>query len=83
MHRARKAGGTLITIDPYRTPTAAKSDWWLAVRPGTDAALALGVMHVIFREGWQDQDYLDRYCLGGDQLRRRVRDEFDQSESHV
>lgn len=76
MHRARKAGGTLITIDPYRTPTAAKSDWWLAVRPGTDAALALGVMHVIFREGWQDQDYLDRYCLGGDQLRRRVRDEF-------
>jgi len=76
MHRARKAGATIITIDPYRTPTAAKSDWWLPVRPGTDAALALGVMHVVFREGWQDQDYLDRYCLGGDKLRDRVLQEY-------
>lgn len=72
MHQARKNGATIITIDPYRTPTAARSDWWLAVRPGTDAALALGMMHVIFREGLQDQDYIDRYCLGGETLRDRV-----------
>ncbi|OWK36760.1 molybdopterin-containing oxidoreductase family protein [Fimbriiglobus ruber] len=73
---ARKRGAKIITVDPYRSPTAARSDWWVPVRPGTDAALALGVMHVIFREGWQDQDYLDRYCLGTDQLRDRVLAEF-------
>lgn len=73
---ARKRGAKIITIDPYRSPTAAKSDWWIPIRPGTDAALALGVMHIIFREGWQDQDYLDRYCLGTEQLRDRVMREY-------
>ncbi len=73
---ARKRGAKIVTIDPYRSPTAAKSDWWLPIRPGTDAALALAVMHVIFREGWQDQDYLDRYCLGTEQLRDRVLNEY-------
>ncbi len=72
MHQARKAGARLITIDPFRSRTAASSDWWLPIRPGTDAALALGVMHILFRDGLQDQDYIDRYCLGGDALRERV-----------
>jgi anaerobic selenocysteine-containing dehydrogenase len=76
MHQARKRGATIITIDPYRSPTAARSDWWVPVRPGTDAALALGIMHVIFREGWQDQDYIDKYCLGGTGLRVRVLEEY-------
>src|SRR4051812_27144650 len=43
---ARKRGAKVVTIDPYRSPTASKSDWWLPIRPGTDAALALGVMHI-------------------------------------
>ncbi|HXD88055.1 MAG TPA: molybdopterin-dependent oxidoreductase, partial [Urbifossiella sp.] len=73
---ARKRGAKIVTIDPYKSPTAAKSDWWLPIRPGTDAALALAVMHVIFREGWQDQDYLDRYCVGAEDLRKRVLDEY-------
>jgi anaerobic selenocysteine-containing dehydrogenase len=73
---ARKRGARIVTIDPYRSPTAAKSDWWLPIRPGTDAALALGVMHVIFRDGLEDRDYLDRYCVGTDQLRDRVKAEF-------
>ncbi len=73
---ARKRGAKIITIDPYRSPTAAKSDWWLPIRPGTDAALALGVMHILFREGWQDQDYLERFCVGVDALRERVRTEY-------
>src|SRR5438105_6910119 len=76
MHEARKQGATIVTIDPYKCRTAARSDWWLPIRPGTDAALALGMMHVIWREGWQDQDYLDRYCLGGDQLRERALKEY-------
>ena len=69
---ARKRGAKIITIDPYKSSTAAKSDWWLPIRPGTDGALALGVMHILFREGWQDQDYLDRYCVGSDPLRDRA-----------
>ena len=72
MHQARKAGAKIVTIDPYRSPTAGQSDWWIAVRPGTDAALALGLMHVLFRDGLQDGDYLDRYCLGAAGLARRA-----------
>src|SRR6185436_11840662 len=61
---ARKRGARIVTIDPHKSPTAAKSDWWIPIRPGTDAALALGVMHVIFREGWQDAEYLTSHCVG-------------------
>ena len=74
--RARKLGAKVVTIDPHRSKTAARSDQWMAIRPGTDAALALGVMHVLFRDGLQDQDYLDRYCLGGDELKARVLAEY-------
>lgn len=75
-HEARKRGARIVTIDPYKSPTAAKSDWWIPVRPGTDAALALGVMHVIFREGWQDDDYLSNHCDGAKELRDRVMTEY-------
>jgi anaerobic selenocysteine-containing dehydrogenase len=71
-HEARKRGARIVTIDPYRSPTAEKSDWWIPIRPGTDAALALGIMHIIFRENWHDAEYVQRYCVGGDQLRDRV-----------
>ena len=76
MHQARKNGAKIVSIDPYRCPTAARSDWWIPIRPGTDAALALGVMHIIFREGWQDDDYLNDYCLGGDLLKQRALTEY-------
>jgi anaerobic selenocysteine-containing dehydrogenase len=76
MHRARKAGAKIVTIDPYRCKTAEKSDWWLPIRPGTDAALALGIMHVLWRDGLQDDDYLSRYCLGADQLKARALNEY-------
>jgi anaerobic selenocysteine-containing dehydrogenase len=72
MHQARKRGARIVTIDPHKSRTALRSDWWIPIRPGTDAALALGLMRILFREGWQDQDYLDRYCLGADQLRERA-----------
>src|SRR5260370_15978245 len=76
MHRARKAGAKIVTIDPFRCKTAERSDWWIPIRPGTDAALALGMMHVIWRDGLQDDDYLNRYCLGADQLRERALSEY-------
>jgi anaerobic selenocysteine-containing dehydrogenase len=76
MLRAQKAGAKIVTIDPHRSKTAAASDWWIPVRPGTDAALALGVMHVLFRDGLQDQDFIDRFCLGGGELKSRVLAEY-------
>lgn len=76
MHRARKAGAKIVTIDPYRCKTAVRSDWWLPIRPGTDAALALGIMHILWRDNLQDEDYLQNYCLGADQLRERACTEY-------
>ena len=64
----------MIAIDPIRTRTADQCDEWIAIRPGTDAALALAMMHVIFAEGLQDDDYLERFTLGADQLRERVKE---------
>jgi anaerobic selenocysteine-containing dehydrogenase len=76
MHQARKEGATIITIDPHRSKTAEKSDWWLPIRPGTDAALALGIMHILWRDALVDEDYLERYCVGAEQLRERVLKEY-------
>ncbi len=71
---ARRNGARLIVIDPYRTRTAALADWHIAIRPGTDAALALGMMHVILREGLEDREYIARMTVGFEQLAERVRD---------
>jgi anaerobic selenocysteine-containing dehydrogenase len=60
--RARKSRGTpLVVVDPYRTGTAEVADIHLMPRPGTDGALACAVMHVLFKEGFADRDYLARY----------------------
>jgi anaerobic selenocysteine-containing dehydrogenase len=74
IEEARRRGARLITIDPYRSRTAEKSDRHLALLPGTDAALALGVMHVLFRDGLEDLDYLQAYTVGGERLRERARE---------
>jgi anaerobic selenocysteine-containing dehydrogenase len=72
--QARENGAPIIAIDPIRTRTAEQCDEWIAIRPGTDAALALGMMHVIFAEGLQDDDFIERHTLGADKLRERVKE---------
>lgn len=72
VEEARRRGARLITIDPFRSRTAERADLHLAPLPGTDAALALGMMHVIFRDGLEDRDYLARHTLGEVPLRARV-----------
>ena len=69
---ARANGAPIIAIDPIRTRTAAQCDEWLPIRPGTDAALALGMMQVIFAQGLEDGDYLARHTVGEAELRRRA-----------
>ena len=74
VQEAKRRGAKVIAIDPYRSLTAAKCDRHLAPLPGTDAALALGMMHVIIGEGLNDDDYVRRHTLGFAQLRERVQD---------
>jgi anaerobic selenocysteine-containing dehydrogenase len=60
--RARKQrGAKLVVVDPYRTGTAEVADLHIMPRPGTDAAVACAVMHVLFKEGHADREYLARY----------------------
>jgi anaerobic selenocysteine-containing dehydrogenase len=75
VEQARAAGARLVVIDPLRSPTAARADWHLRPRPGTDPALALGVMHVVVREGLHNTVYLERHTVGFEQLKARL-DEY-------
>jgi anaerobic selenocysteine-containing dehydrogenase len=71
--RARKErGAKLVVIDVYRTPTADAADLFICVKPGTDAALACGVMHVLFKEGYADRAYLAKYTDAPDELERHL-----------
>jgi len=71
---ARRAGAKFVVIDPYKTKTAELADRHYFINPGSDKALALGLMHVIFRDGLHDADYISRYAQGGDDLEQLVRD---------
>jgi anaerobic selenocysteine-containing dehydrogenase len=69
IEEARRKGAKLVVIDPYRTRTAALADEHLAINPGTDAALALGMMHVILSMGLEDTEYIARCTAGFDELK--------------
>jgi anaerobic selenocysteine-containing dehydrogenase len=69
---ARRSGARVVAIDPIRTRTAAASDWHLAPMPGSDAALALGLLHVVLAEGKEDREFIDRRTLGWEAFRRRI-----------
>jgi len=69
IEEARRKGARLVVIDPYRTRTAALADEHLAIRPGTDGLLALAMMHVLFRDGYDDAAYMRECTEGGEALR--------------
>ncbi|WP_169081481.1 molybdopterin-dependent oxidoreductase [Paenibacillus sp. PL91] len=69
---ARKNGATIIHIDVHRNRTSAWADRFIHVRPGTDAALALGMMHVIIRDGLADAAFLEQHTLGYDELAKQA-----------
>jgi anaerobic selenocysteine-containing dehydrogenase len=72
VQEARRNGGRLVAIDPVRTRTAAHADEHVAIYPGTDGALALGLMHVILAEGLEDRAYVEAYTSGIEELRARA-----------
>ncbi len=71
---AQAQGAKVVVIDPVRTRTAKKADWHIPIRPGTDAALALGMINVIIEEDLVDHDYVADYTLGYDELKQRAAD---------
>ncbi len=70
--KARQEGAKLVVIDPFQSQTAMQADWHVQPMPGTDTALALAMIHVILNENLQDQDYVDRYTVGVEELRKHA-----------
>ena len=69
---ARRHGAEVVAIDPIRTRTAAASDWHLAPMPGSDGALALGLLHVVLAEGREDRAFIYERTVGWEPFRRRI-----------
>ncbi len=72
----KKRGMPIVVIDPRRTRSAKAADLYLPIRIGTDAALALGVMHILVRDGRADRDYIARHTLGFDKVEREILPRF-------
>src|SRR3954465_2595658 len=73
---AKRRGAKIIAIDPYKSLSAEKCTQHIALLPGTDGALALGMMHVLVRDKLVDRDYVERYTIGYDALAKRVLAEY-------
>ncbi len=80
---AKRRGARLIAIDPYRSLTAEKCHQHIALLPGTDAALALGLMHVLIAEDLLDHAYIAEHTLGFEQLRERAAEWTPQRTAEV
>jgi len=76
IEEARRKGVKLIVIDPRRTRAAVAADWYLPVRIGSDSALALGIMHILVRDGLVDRAYIDTHTVGFGQLEADVLPRF-------
>ena len=72
IEEARRNGAKLVVIDPYQTKTARLADWHIPVNLGTDAALALGMIHILIRDGLYDRDYVEKHTHGFEQLKERA-----------
>jgi anaerobic selenocysteine-containing dehydrogenase len=71
---AQRRGAKVVVIDPMRHRTAKRADWHIPIRPGTDGALALAMMHVIITEGLTDEAYVREHTVGYEELAERVRE---------
>ena len=71
---AKKNGAKVVVIDTYASKTAKQADWHIAPKPGTDGALAMAMIHTIIEEGLTDQDYVEKYTVGYEELAERAKD---------
>ncbi|NRD76748.1 molybdopterin-dependent oxidoreductase [Bacillus sp. BRMEA1] len=71
--KARKQNGAkIVVIDVQKNQTARLADWFIPIYPGTDSALALGLMHILFAENMVDDDFLQKYTVGYTELREHI-----------
>jgi anaerobic selenocysteine-containing dehydrogenase len=68
----RQTGAKIVVIDVHKNQTARLADWFIPILPGTDSALALGMMHILFSENMVDYDFLQKYTVGHEELREHV-----------
>ena len=80
---ALKKAEHLILVDPRATRLSGRADLWLQIRPGTDAALALGMLHVVIDEGLYDREFVENWTHGFDELRERVREYTPEKVSRI
>ncbi len=80
---AKRRGARLIAIDPYRSLSAEKCHQWLPIKPGTDAALALAMMHVLIRDDLLDHDYIAKFTLGFAELKARAAEWTPQRAAEI
>lgn len=81
--KARKNGAKIISIDIHKNQTGTFADWFIPVLPGTDGALALGIMHVLFAEHLVDENFLQKYTVGHEQLRKHVKQYDPETVSRI
>nr|WP_156175288.1 molybdopterin-dependent oxidoreductase [Bradyrhizobium sp. LTSP849] len=74
LKRAKAKGASIVVIDPFRTPAAEIADLWLRPRPGTDAAIALAMAHVMIAEKLYDKPFVESWCYGFDRFTQHVRE---------
>jgi anaerobic selenocysteine-containing dehydrogenase len=72
--QALNNGAKSIVIDPRKTKSATGADYWLQLRPGTDAALALGMLHEIIKEKLYDTDFVDKWTIGFEEFTERIKE---------
>ncbi len=72
MREAKEAGTKIIVVDPRRTRSAELADLWLQIRPGTDAALLLGMINMVISEGLYDREFVEKWCYGFEDVVKRV-----------
>ncbi|CAM3545316.1 molybdopterin oxidoreductase family protein [Aeromicrobium ponti] len=70
--KARKNGAKIVVIDVHKNQTGKMADWFIPITPGTDTALALGIMHILFSENMVDEHFLQEYTVGHEDLREHV-----------
>jgi anaerobic selenocysteine-containing dehydrogenase len=74
LKQAKEMGTKIIVVDPRRTKTAEIADLWLQIRPGTDGALGLGMLNVIINEDLYDKAFVEKWCIGFDQIKALVQE---------
>ncbi|WP_134701768.1 molybdopterin-dependent oxidoreductase [Ammoniphilus sp. YIM 78166] len=81
--KARKNGAQIVAIDIHQNRTGQWADWFIPIEPGTDAALALGMMHILIHENLVDEDFLSQYTIGYQELARHIQSYDPQTVSQI